>query len=132
MRSVRLYDEDDRYLFTWQSADALLVDYITGIKEEIADGEKIIGTVRKFVKEQAKGISANLTNDQRITMLDMTIRKAKQNKSEKFKIEMPSNIIPIRANETHSEELKQAAGAEKTVIVDLDRMARNGMKRKGD
>lgn len=132
LRSVRLYDEDDRYLFTWQSADALLVDYITGIKEEIADGEKIIGTVRKFVKEQAKGISANLTNDQRITMLDMTIRKAKQNKSEKFKIEMPSNIIPIRANETQSEELKQAAGAEKTVIVDLDRMARNGMKRKGD
>lgn len=40
LRSVRLYDEDDRYLFTWQSADALLVDYITGIKEEIADGEK--------------------------------------------------------------------------------------------
>lgn len=35
LRSVRLYDEDDRYLFTWQSADALLVDYITGIKEEL-------------------------------------------------------------------------------------------------
>lgn len=64
LRSVRLYDEDDRYLFTWASADALLVDYITGIKEEM-QMVKNSGTVRKFVKEQAKGISANLTNDQK-------------------------------------------------------------------
>jgi len=131
LRSVRIYDEEDRYMFTWKLADALLTDYITEKKEEIADGEKIIRAVGKFVREQVKGISANLRNDQKITMFDMTLRKALKNKSEKFKIELPSNIIPIKANEVQAEEFEKAAGAERTVIVDLKKIERNSLKRKG-
>ena len=87
-------------------------------------------TLRRFVKEEAPGIAANLTNEQRITMLDMSMRRAYENKKQ-FKIEMPSNIIPIRANEPEAEELRKAAGAE-TVVVDLNLMGRNSMKRKGE
>jgi len=49
---MRDYDEEDRYMFTWKLADALLTDYITEKKEEIAAGEKIIRAVVKFVREQ--------------------------------------------------------------------------------
>jgi len=61
----------------------------------------------------------------------MTLRKALKNKSEKFKIELPSNIIPIKANEVQAEEFEKAAGAERTVIVDLKKIERNSLKRKG-
>lgn len=130
LRSVRIYDEDDRYLCTWKLADTLLLDYISAEKEEIADAQKLTRSVRSFVKEEAAGIAANLTNEQRITMLDMSMRRAYENKKQ-FKIEMPSNIVPIRANEPEAQELKKAAGAE-TVIVDLELMVRNSMKRKED
>ena len=130
LRSVRIYDEDDRYLYTWKLADTLLLDYISAEKEEIADAQKLTRSVRSFVKEEAAGIAANLTNEQRITMLDMSMRRAYENKKQ-FKIEMPSNIVPIRANEPEAQELKKAAGAE-TVIVDLELMVRNSMKRKED
>lgn len=130
LRSVRIYDEEDRYLYTWQLADTLLMDYISAEKEEIADAQKLTRSVRRFVKEEAAGIAANLTNEQRITMLDMSMRRAYENKKQ-FKIEMPSNIIPIRANEPEVEELRKAAGAE-TVVVDLNLMGRNSMKRKGE
>ena len=45
---------------------------------------------------------------------------------------MPSNIIPIKANEPDFENVKQAAGAEGTVIIDLKKMERNSLKRKED
>lgn len=132
LRTARLYDEDDRYLFTWKLADTLLIDYITEKKEEIADGEKLISTVGRFIKNQAKGVSENLSTEQRITMFDMSLRRARQNKQDNFKIELPTNIIPIRANEPEAEEYKKAAGAECAVIIDLNKIARNYEKRKGD
>ena len=132
LESVRVYDKDDKYLYTWKLADHLLVDYLSNIKEDIANGQKYIRTVGKFVKEQTKGISANISNEQKITMLDMTMRKAYERKDKIFKINMPSNIIPIKANEPDFENVKQAAGAEGTVIIDLKKMERNSLKRKED
>lgn len=132
LRSVRIYDEDDRYLFTWQSADALLLEFINATKEQISESQKIVGSVRKFVKEQAAGITANLTNEQRITMLDMSMRRNCKNAKEQFKIEFPTNIIPIKANEPLDNEVKKAAGAEHAVIIDLNRIEKNYLKRKDD
>lgn len=130
LRSVRIYDKEDKYLFTWNLADQLLAEYISEKKEEISDKQKYIRTVGKFVKEQANGISASLSNNQRITMLDLTLRKSYEKKKELFKINLPTNIIPIMANEPEQEDIKKAAGAEGTVIIDLKKMERNGLKRK--
>lgn len=130
LRSVRIYDKDDKYLYTWNLADQLLAEYISEKKEEISDKQKYIRTVGKFVKEQANGISASLSNEQRITMLDLTLRKSYEKKKELFKINLPTNIIPIIANEPKQDNVKQAAGAEGAVIIDLKKMERNGLKRK--
>lgn len=129
LRTARIYDKDDRYLATWNLADKLMVDYITETKDEIADSQKIIRNVQKFTKEQAKGIKECLGDKQRITMLDQKVRKMYENVKE-FKINLPTNIIPIIANEPEQENVKQAAGAEGAVIIDLKKMERNGLKRK--
>lgn len=132
LSSVRIYDENDRYLFTWKLADVLLVDYIESVKKRIADAQEVVRSVGKFVKEQAKGISANLTNEQKITMLDMSMRRNCKNAKEQFKIKMPTNIIPVKANEPTDNEVKKAAGAEHTVLIDLNKMEKNAFKRKED
>jgi len=127
LTSARIYDENDRYLTTWQNADILLVDYIEENKQRISDAEKMQRTVSNFIKEQSKGITSGLTNEQRINMLDMTIRRANSN-LENFNIQKPTRIVPI----TIDEELPKAVGFEEktTVVVDLTKMANNNLKRK--
>lgn len=129
LRTVRIYDAaTDKPLFVWQMADALMVDYLTEHQDAIADAQELIHTTKKFVREQKNGITASLSNEQRITMLDMTLRKAKTAKAEKFIIQKPTNIIPIMTHESPLEE-KQAVGSE-NVVIDLTRMMRNASKRK--
>ncbi len=132
LRTVRIYDAaTERFMFEWQLADALMVDYLDDIQENIADGQERIKMSAKFIHEQAKGITANLSAEQRITMIDMSIKKARRNKDEKFRIQMPSNIIPIMAGEENINE-KRAVGAESTgVVIDLVTMRENAAKRKG-
>ena len=127
LSSVRIYDENDRYLTTWQNADILLVDYIEENKQRISNAEKMQRTVSNFINEQSKGITSRLTNEQRINMLDMTVRRANSN-LEKFNIQKPTRIVPI----TIDEELPKAVGFEEktTVVVDLTKMANNNLKRK--
>ncbi|MCM1227887.1 MAG: Mu transposase C-terminal domain-containing protein [Clostridium sp.] len=129
---VRIYDENDRYLFTWKLADILLVDYIESVKERISDAQERVRSVGKFVKEQSAGITANLTNEQKITMLDMSMRRNCKNAKEQFQIKMPTNIIPVKANEPTDNEVKKAAGAEHAVLIDLNKMEKNYFKRKDD
>jgi len=129
LRTVRIYEaRTDKYLFTWELADNLLVDYLTEKKEEIADAESFIRTTNRFIREQAKGISYELTNEQRISILDMTVRKARANRDNNFIINMPRNIIPVMANE--EPEQRMAVGAE-SVTIDLKKMRRNSALRKG-
>lgn len=132
LSSVRIYDENDRYLFTWKLADILLVDYIESVKERISDAQERVRSVGRFVKEQAAGITANLTNEQKITMLDMSMRRNVKNAKEQFQIKMPMNIIPVKANEPTDNEVKKAAGAEHAVLIDLNKMEKNYFKRKDD
>lgn len=122
LSEVRVYDKDDRYLWTWKCADKLLQDYITEQREELADGMAISKNVAKRIKADAKAISEGLSASQRIDLLDMSVRRTQRGR-EQFKIELPSNIIPIRSNEPPAEELKQAVGGE--VIIDITKMNRN-------
>ncbi|MBQ8297098.1 MAG: DDE-type integrase/transposase/recombinase [Ruminococcus sp.] len=131
LRRVRIYDSDtEKFMFEWKLADTLMVDYLEENQEKIADAQALIRMSRKFVRDQAKGITANLSNEQRITMLDRTIRKAWESKEDNFEIRMPKNIIPVMANEETVEE-KQAVGAENIPVdISLRRISHNAAKRK--
>lgn len=68
LRSVRLYDAvTDKFMFEWQIADVLMLNYLETVQENVADAQERIRMTKKFVHEQAAGITANLSNEQRIT-----------------------------------------------------------------
>lgn len=130
LRSVRLYDAaTDKFMFEWQLADKLMLEYLENDVQNVADAQERIRMTKKFVKEQAAGVTANLSNEQRITLIEMTVNKARQNKEEKFRIEMPKKIIPVMLKEEPAEE-KMAVGTETPVVIDLKRISRNAAKRK--
>lgn len=128
LRTVRIYEaETDKYMFTWANADQLMVDYLEENQERTADANALIRETKKFVREQAKGTVTALPNEQRLTLLDMTVRKSQ---SEDFQINMPKRIVPVIVSEEPEEE-RMAVGAE-NVIIDIDpkRIKRNAEMRK--
>ena len=126
LRTVRIYDaETDKYMFTWENADQLMVDYLEENQERIADANALIRETKKFVREQAKGTVTALPNEQRLTLLDMTVRKSQ---SEDFQINMPKRIVPVIVNE-EPQEKRMAVGAE-DVTIDLGRMIKNAESRR--
>ena len=130
LKTVRLYNTQDQYLFTWELADILLLDYLTSNPEEIANAEMMIRRTKKFVRDQVKGITADLTNAQRIDSLDATIRRAAKAKEERFQIRYPKTIEPVRAGETE-EEHRMVSGSEMIpVTIDLKKMRQNAQRRK--
>lgn len=131
LRSVRLYDAvTDKFMFEWKLADVLMLNYLETVQENVADAQERIRMTKKFVHEQASGITANLSNDQRITMIEMTVNKAAKNKAEKFRIQMPKRIVPVMAGEECISE-KQAVGAEATPVeINLRTIAQSAAERK--
>ncbi len=130
LSSVRIYDAaTDKFMFEWQLADKLMLDYLENDVQKVADAQEKIRMTTKFIKEQAAGITTSLTNEQRITLIEMTVNKAQKNKKDKFRIEMPNKIIPVMAKEEPIEE-KIAVGTDNPTIYDLKRIIRNAAKRK--
>ncbi|MCM1530521.1 MAG: Mu transposase C-terminal domain-containing protein [Alistipes sp.] len=132
LRSVRLYDAvTDKFMFEWKLADVLILNYLESIQENVADAQERIRMTKKFVHEQAAGITANLSNEQRITMIEMTVNKTKKNKAYKFVIQMPKRIISVMAGEEYIND-KQAVGAEETPVeINLRAIAQSAAERKG-
>ncbi|MGN0601138.1 MAG: Mu transposase C-terminal domain-containing protein, partial [Oscillospiraceae bacterium] len=128
LRTVRVYDREDRYLWTWECADKLLVDYITEDTEEISDAMEIQRRTQKFIKAEAKAITEGMSNSRKIDLLSASAIKSAHGK-EKFKIVMPSNIIAVRADHEPENELKAAVGSDE-VLIDLTKMNRNAENRK--
>ena len=121
-RTVRIYDKEDRYLWTWGVADKLMHDFMTDKVEELGDGIAITQSVGKLIKADLKAVAEGLEPAQRIDLLDMSVRRAQKN-SNKFRIELPRNIIPVRSGEKTADTLEQAAGSD--VVIDIARMNRN-------
>ncbi len=95
LMEARIFDKDtDRYIDTWKLDMDMQVPYITDNKDEIAAAEKTICAVRKSIKEHAKGIKDNITGDQAIDLLTMTIIRAEQG-LKKFHIEQPKKFKPV-------------------------------------
>ena len=128
LRTVRVYDREDRYLWTWQCADKLLVDYITEDTEDISDAMEIQRRTQNYIKAEAKEITNGLSNSKKIDLLSAAALKSTHGK-EKFQIIMPSNVTVIRADEDVDQKLPAAVGSEE-VIIDIDRMNKNIKQRK--
>lgn len=126
LSTVRIYDKDDRYLWTWECADKLLVDYITDNADEISDAMELQRRTQKFIKAEAKAITDGLSNSRKIDLLAAAALKAANGK-DKFKIVMPNNVIVVRADE-EPEQLPAAVGDE--VVIDLSKINRNIESRK--
>jgi len=128
LRTARLYEaETDKFLFQWGLADKLMVDFLEEDQQKVADAQELTASAKKFIRQQAKGIIANLTPEQRISMLDMSIRQAE---GESTEIRTPKNIIPVMVTDEPT-ELRTAVGAENMAIpIDVSRMNENARKRK--
>lgn len=109
LRTVRIYDaEDDSFLFEWQNAGSLMADFLEETQENTADAQERIRSAKKFIRKQAETVEENLSQEQRISMLDIAIKSAES--AEEPEIRKPKRIIPLTANEESS--LRKAAGAE--------------------
>lgn len=133
LKSVRVYDTEDRFLYTCQVEPALLLNFIEDDKEALADANEIVRSRKKAIRNYAKGITDRLPAEYKIDMLDLSIRKAKLAR-EGVNIAQASVIEPIRidpAKETdHLQELPMASGADNVVSIDIERMNARAEMRK--
>lgn len=123
--NVRIYDMEDRYLFSWECADWLMLEYFNASKEELAE----LGRGQADIAKQIKARSIELKGNSGLTQKNGLKYMAKQNVG-KFNIQMPRNIIPVIINE-EMPELKQAVGAEDTPVeINLRTIAQSAAERK--
>ena len=102
--TVRLYDTEDRYLFSWQCADWLITQYFNESRENLAELGRKKSNVRKQVTGRIEELKGNTI---KITHKDGMRCISRRNKG-RFSIQMPRNIIPV----TTTESLPKAVGDE--------------------
>lgn len=126
MSSVRVYDKEDRFMFTLPMDDELRLGFLEDDKDKLATANERLRHSKKAVKEYAKGM-ITLTAAQRIDALDIRIRQARAAK-EGMLIKEPKRIIPIMANE---KPLLEAVGQNaEGVVVDMKKMNKHaGLRR---
>ncbi|HAS78841.1 MAG TPA: hypothetical protein DCS38_03885 [Ruminococcus sp.] len=126
LKTVRIYDRDDRYLWTWNIGDYLIAEYIDEDSEHIAKFRRIEKGTMKKIRERSEEIYGKKFINRKSAM-EYRIKRGKN----MFAIHIPKNIIPVIVDE---EPLKKAAGAEninvEVIDVNLNRMISNGQKRK--
>ena len=123
--SVRIYDTEDRYLYSWECADWLITKYFDESKEKLAELGRGQADVTKLIKARTKELKGNSD-----LTLKGVLRYISKKNTGKFNIQMPKNIIPVVVNE-EIPELKQAAGDENIIVpIDVKKIKRNAIKRK--
>ncbi|MDE5883986.1 MAG: DDE-type integrase/transposase/recombinase [Oscillospiraceae bacterium] len=122
---VRLYDEEDRYLFSWQCADWLITRYFDESKEKLAELGSGQADIAKQIRQRAKELRGKGGLTQKDGLRYLSIQNA-----GKFHIQLPKNIIVVTTNEEF--ESRMAAGLENiTVDINPKRMRKNAeMRRK--
>lgn len=124
LSQVRIYDRDDRYLFSWQCADWLTMNYIEESKEKKAELGRGQADITKQIKMRSKELRGDITLTQKEGMKHLS----KQNEG-KFRIIMPKNIIPV----TTSEPMPKVANGENIQVpINLKTIMKNAKKQKGD
>ena len=95
LRTVRIYDREDRYLYTWKIADWMFTEYVGENREALAEIGRKKASVRNQVIEAKKQLQGG---DIFITQQDGLDYCAEQNKG-RFIIHMSKNIAEITADE---------------------------------
>lgn len=122
LRQVRIYDKEDRYLFTWECADWLMAEYIDEESSRIAEIEGVKKITAKNITERAK----QLRGKPCITRKSAIKYQIKQGEG-KFKIQMPKNIEIVTTKEPQEERV--AVGSE-SVTFDIKAIIQNARKQK--
>lgn len=120
--TVRLYDENDRYLYSWECADWLETKYFDESQKKLAE----LGCGQAEVAKQIKARAKELRGDSNLTQKS-GLRYISMQNSGKFGIQPPKNIIIVTANEEPQEE-RMAVGSE--VIIDIKKIRKNAEMRK--
>ncbi|MCM1330969.1 MAG: Mu transposase C-terminal domain-containing protein, partial [Ruminococcus sp.] len=118
---VRVYDENDAYVGSWQMDIGVLADYIASDNEDIAARQKLIARQLRAIKE----CGAELTGGLKIDALALAVAEAQRNIG-KVKFAIPTNIEPVVVNEEPAALLK-ASGSD-IVEIDLEAMARRAVQ----
>lgn len=116
--TVRLYDREDRYLYSWECADWLTLEYFNASNEKLAELGRGQADVTKQVKVRARELKGNSNFTQKDGLRYISAQNA-----GKFNVQLPKNIIIVTANEESQEE-RIAVGAE-DVKIDVGRMIKN-------
>ncbi|MGN0587420.1 MAG: Mu transposase C-terminal domain-containing protein [Oscillospiraceae bacterium] len=119
---VRIYDKEDTYIGSWQMDLSIFVDYITSDKGDIAARQRLIARQLRAIKE----CGAELTGGMKIDALALAVTEAQKHLGS-VKFAAPKNIEPVVSKDIPTEARKAAGDG---VVIDLEAMARNAMKRK--
>ncbi len=121
---VRIYDKEDRFLYSWECADWLMLKYFDENKQKIAE----LGRRQADVVKQVKARARELRGDASLTQRE-GLKYVSGRNTGKFKIRLPKNIVIVTANEEPTERM--AVGAEATEI-DPYRMLKNAEGRRNN
>ena len=96
---VRIYDkETDAYLWTYEAAEYLSVDYITNDKDKLQNAMAAKRRTEKFIKQSVEEYTA----DDRIDVIKTRILEAESG-MKKYSVQRPLDIHPITAPEINAE-----------------------------
>ncbi len=128
LREVRIYDEEDRYIMTVESASDTILSYGAD-KEDIKQAASKINSVTKTVKKykEINDIGVYENTD----ALELVMRKSKLNIEESnYKFE-PKAIQPVRLQEKtiYDQQLDKVVGGDE-VVIDMQRMIENARKKR--
>ncbi len=133
LRSVRIYDKEDRYIDTWK-VDAELMLRFMDDPDAVKTASERIAHEKKIVRDFAKNLTENMRPETKIDMLDIMVRKAHAAK-EGLYIGSSNVIEPVILKpEVPRDRLitqSKRTGTDNIVSIDIERMNRNAAKRKG-
>ncbi|MDE5772091.1 MAG: Mu transposase C-terminal domain-containing protein [Ruminococcus sp.] len=122
LSNVRIYDREDRYLYSWECADWLITRYFSESREKLAK----LGHGQADVVKQVKARARELRGSVGLTQKD-GLRYIASRNTGKFNIQQPKNIIVVTADEEAEERM--AVGAE-SVVIDMKKIRKNSEMRK--
>lgn len=123
LETVRIYDEDDRYMGDWHLDMSVFVDYITVNTDDIADRQRLIAHQIKAIRAYGK----ELTGDMQIDALALACAEAYR-KTGTVRLAPPEDLQTETLTVPETEQLPKAAGGEDDE-VSLMRMIKNASKR---
>ena len=132
LSTVRVYDKEDRYLYSLPADRELMLDFMDTDHEAVQTAQAKLRRTKRAVKDYALGLTAGLTPEQRIDALDIRCRKA-QAAREGMLIQQSKTIVPIRSNEVSANEGQaiRAVGGSDVIEIDWEKMNRNAARRTG-